>query len=338
MTYNKVVEQSAKAYAASIPLAFCFIFFLFSSLYFICYADSDEDPFMSKKVQKFNFVAAGDFGCGDNLNRTVEGMLKQNPEFTIALGDLSYDKFGYCWLNTVKPLELNGSVKISFGEHDLTKKMFAYNLYLRHFNMTKPYYSFSYQNVHFLAMATAKNSIIPYRNGSEQYNFVEEDLRNAHDNKSIDWIIVYTFRPLYSSATEHYGDDVLPKTFHTLFDKYGVDVVLQAHNHNYQRTFPLRYNESSFFPQYHPIIADKDMAEYKDPKGILFLTLGTGGAELYNFTGTVPYIANQFAGHGFINVDIASSKKELTLSGTFYENTNLDKIDHFIITKSHENK
>jgi hypothetical protein len=123
-----------------------------------------------------------------------------------------------------------------------------------------------------------------------------------------------------------------------LFDKYGVDVVLQAHNHNYQRTFPLRYNESSFFPQYHPIIADKDMAEYKDPKGILFLTVGTGGAELYNFTGTVPYIANQFAGHGFINVDIASSKKELTLSGTFYENTNLDKIDHFIITKSHENK
>ena len=54
MTYNKIVGQSAKAYAASIPLAFCFISFLFSSLYFICYADSDEDPFKSKRFQKLN--------------------------------------------------------------------------------------------------------------------------------------------------------------------------------------------------------------------------------------------------------------------------------------------
>jgi calcineurin-like phosphoesterase family protein len=338
MTYKKVVGQSAKAYAASCPMAFCFIFFLFSSLYFICYAYSDEDPFMSKRYQKFNFVTAGDFGCGDESNSTINGMIKKNPELVIVLGDLSYNKSAACWLNSIIPLENNSRVKIAFGEHDLDRNFIRYNSYMNHFNLTKPYYSFNYQNVHFLALATAKNSFIPYRNGSEQYNFVQEDLKNAHNNESIDWIIVYTFRPLYSSITEHYGDDVLPKTFHTLFDKYGVDVVLQAHNHNYQRTFPLKYNESSFFPQYHPIIADKNMAEYKDPNGVLFLTVGTGGAELYNLTGTVPYVANQFAGHGFINVDIASSKKELTLLGTFYENTNLNKIDHFIITKSHENK
>jgi len=86
--------------------------------------------------------------------------------------------------------------------------MKAHIVYLRRFNLTKPYYSFNYQNVHFLALATAKNSITPCRNGSEQYNFVQEDLKNAHNNKRIDWIIVYTFRQLYSSATEHYGDDV----------------------------------------------------------------------------------------------------------------------------------
>jgi hypothetical protein len=37
-------------------------------------------------VQKFNFVAAGDFGCGDEPNRTIEGMIKKSPELTIALG------------------------------------------------------------------------------------------------------------------------------------------------------------------------------------------------------------------------------------------------------------
>jgi Calcineurin-like phosphoesterase len=334
MRYHNIVGQLAKENAASCLLAFCFIFFLLSSLYFLCYVEGvEDDPFKSKNFQKFNFVTAGDFGCGDEPNRTIEGMVKKTPELTIALGDLSYNKSALCWLYSVIPLEIEGTVKITFGDHDLTTKMIKYNNYLRHFDMTKPFYSFDYQNVHFLAMATAKNSIIPYQNGSDQYNFIQEDLVKAHNNKSIDWIIVYTFRPLYSSVTEHYGEDILAKTYHRLFDKYGVDIVLQAHNHNYQRTLPLRYNESSFSPLYHPIIADKHTAEYKDPNGTIFLTVGTGGAELHNFTGKAPYIAEQFESHGFLNVDMASSKKELTLLGTFYENTDMNKKDHFSITK-----
>jgi hypothetical protein len=211
--------------------------------------------------------------------------------------------------------------------------MVKYNDYMNHFNMTKPFYSFDYQNVHFLAMATAKNSIIPYQNGSEQYNYVQEDLMKAHNNKSIDWIIVYSFRPFYSSVTSHSGQRELPDTYHRLFDEYGVDMVLQAHSHNYQRTFPLRYNETSYFPLFHPEIVNKEHTLYKSPNGTIFLTVGTGGAELHNFTGKAPYIAEQFESHGFLNVDIASSKKELTLLGTFYENTDMNKKDQFIITK-----
>jgi hypothetical protein len=302
----------------------------------MCYAYSNaDDPFISKGSQKsnFNFVTAGDFGCGDEPNKTINGMIKKNPELVIALGDLSYEGPAACWINSISPLDNNDRVKIAFGEHDITQKMVRYNTYMNHFNLTKPYYSFNHQNVHFLAMATAKNAVIPYRNGSEQYNFIQEDLKNAHNNKSIDWVIVYTFRPLYSSITEHYGDDVLPTTYHRLFDKYGVDVVLQAHNHNYQRTFPLRYNESSNAPQYNPIIADKDKVEYKNPNGRLFLTVGTGGAEVYNFTAVSPYVVQQLEGHGFLNVDINSTSKKSKLTGTFIENTDLNKKDQFSITK-----
>ena len=129
----------------------------------IGYAQGNYEPRL--KVQKFNFVVAGDFGCGDEPNRTIEGMIKKSPEITIALGDLSYNKSAQCWINSVILLENYGTVKIAFGDHDLTKKMFKYNDYLRHFNMTKPFYSFNYQNIHFLATATAKNSIIPYQKG-----------------------------------------------------------------------------------------------------------------------------------------------------------------------------
>ena len=287
----------------------------------------------SKNFQKFNFVTAGDFGCGDEPNRTIEGMVKKSPELTLALGDLSYNKSALCWLNSVIPLDTNGTVKITFGDHDLTKKMIKYNDYLRHFNMTKPFYSFNYQNVHFLAMATGKNSIIPYQNGSEQYNFVQEDLRMAHNNRSIDWIVVYSFRPFYSSVTSHSGQRELPDTYHRLFDEYGVDMVLQAHSHNYQRTFPLRYNETSFFPLFNPEIVNKEHILYIKPNGTIFLTVGTGGADLHNLTRKAPYIAEQFESHGFLNFDIASSKKVLTLLGTFYENADMIKKDQFIITK-----
>jgi hypothetical protein len=182
-------------------------------------------------------------------------------------------------------------------------------------------------------MDTAKNSIIPYQNGSEQYKFVQEDLMMAHNDKSIDWIIVYSFRPFYSSVTEHSGQPELPDTYHRIFDEYGVDMVLQAHSHNYQRTFPLRYNETSFLPLFHPEIVNKEHILYIKPNGTIFLTVGTGGAELHNFYGKVPYIAEQLENHGFLNVDISSSKKELTLLGTFYENADMIKKDQFIITK-----
>jgi hypothetical protein len=284
--------------------------------------------------QEFNFVAAGDFGCGDEANRTIKGMINKDPEIVIALGDLSYNKSAECWITSVMPLDDPGRVKISIGDHDLTKKMVKYNDYLKHFNLTKPYYSFDYQNVHFLAMASAKNSVIPYKYGSDQYNFIEEDLTRAHNNKNIDWIIVYSFRPFYSSLTEHLGEPDLTDTHHPLFDKYGVDVVLQAHNHNYQRTFPLIYNESSFFPLYYPEISYKDNTTYKEPNAPIFIIVGTGGAELHSFAGTVPYVVKQLEDHGFLNVDVKNSKKELRLSGTFYENTGMNRQDQFVITKN----
>lgn len=308
------------------------VFYILNSGYSLAAIDGDMQTH-TRDTSDFNFVAAGDYGCGDETNKTVKGMIKKDPELVIALGDLSYDKTVTCWLNSIIPLDTPGRIKITFGDHDLTSKMFKYKEYIRHFNMTKPFYSFNYGNVHFLAMATGKNSIIPYLNGSEQYNFVEQDLRNANDNKSIDWIIVYSFRPFYSSDTEHSGQDVLPITYHPLFDAYDVDLVLQAHNHNYQRTFPLMYNGDSFRPMDNPTIVDKDSTDYTDPKGTVFLTVGTAGAELHNFTGKRPYIVEQFSTNGFVNIEIKKSDNGLKMLGTFYENEDMRKKDHFSITK-----
>ena len=52
MGYHNIVGQLAKEYTAFFLLAFCFIFFLLSGLYFLCYAGSvEDDPFKSKNFQ-----------------------------------------------------------------------------------------------------------------------------------------------------------------------------------------------------------------------------------------------------------------------------------------------
>jgi hypothetical protein len=213
--------------------------------------------------------------------------------------------------------------------HDVSRGNNAYRLYVNHFNLTKPYYSFDYGNIHFLVMATAKNRIIPYNYTSEQYQFVNVDLAKASENKSINWIAVFSFRTFYSSNTTHPGLDELQDAYHTLFDKYHVDLVFQAHNHNYQRTYPLLYN---YTRQYTPIITDKNTEEYANIEhGQIFMTAGTGGAEFYNFTGKSPYVVKQFLRHGFLNIDSMDNGFKLLV--TFYDN-NGTALDHVSISKS----
>lgn len=276
----------------------------------------------------FNFVAAGDFGCGKNANKTITNMLTRQPELSIGLGDLSYQKTADCWFRIVSPLDINGRLKIALGDNEMFP--FKFTQYMKHFNMDRPFYSFDYGKVHFLALASAKNKVIPYNQSSEQYKFAKNDLRAAHQNKDINWIVVYSFRAFYSSNTTHPGLDELQDLYHPLFDKYGVDVVLQAHNHNYQRTYPINYNETKTFT---PIITDRDTEKYNnDPKGPIFVTVGTGGEDLYNFTGQAPYVITQFQRHGFLNIDIVENGTRL--NGDFYENRDNSAKDHFTIKKS----
>ena len=68
-----------------------------------------------------------------------------------------------------------------------------------------------------------------------------------------------------------------------------MDIVLQAHNHNYQRSYPLNYNQAG---SSKPIITGNDSKHYEDSIGQVYITIGTGGAKLYKFSGKVSYVAS----------------------------------------------
>jgi len=271
----------------------------------------------------FNFVAAGDYGCDKKAHETVNHMQNKSPELVLALGDLSYQKGADCWFQMMSPL-IN-KTRMVFGDHEYNfKNSSRLDEYLQKFNLTKQYYSFNYGNVHFLGMS----SEVPFDKDSKQYTFVNEDLKSASENKSINWIVIYIYEMLYTSPTFHKPTDSIRDIYHPIFDKYHVDLVLQAHSHNYQRTYPIKYNEKDTS---NPIIADKNKGEYNNTDGRIFAIIGTAGADLHNFTGQAPYVVEQFQRFGFLDVNITDDGR--IMEGTFYENRHGTDKDHFTITK-----
>ncbi len=281
---------------------------------------------------RFEFVIAGDYGCDSVTRQTLDSMEEIDPDLVFALGDLSEVKNPQCFFDIVSDLDDDGKFKIALGEDDTdsTASSSRYSDFISHFDLEIPFYSFDYQNVHFLAMSTGKGSIIPYVNGSVQYNFIKDDLTKAANDPNIDWIIVYGYRPFFTSPTLHPANEILRTTYPPLFETYGVDLVITSHNHNYQRSYPLVYNIEQ---SRQPIIKDVNASHYYAPGVPIYVVVGTAGNNLYDFRGQSPFMVTQFQESGFLQVNISNTDQDI-LTGRFLNIGNGTYTDQFMITKS----
>jgi hypothetical protein len=288
-------------------------------------------PSNTSTLLGFNFGAVGDTNCSSITESIVEDIQAKAPEIVLGLGDYIYnDDEADCWLEIVEPID--NIMKIAIGNHEtgaiLTELM-------EHYGLTEQYYSFDYQNVHFTVMS----DYVPDEIGSEQYRFIQNDLAKAAADPNIDWIVIVHHDQEYASTKIHEipDENEWKEAYHPLFEQYNVDLVLQGHQHNYQRTYPIKYNSEA---PINPIITDRNKITYTNPEGQIFLTIGTGGASLHSLNGNkAPYIITaEDQEHGFLNVDVTESNnnngRTTVLVGTFYSNDNGDMTDQFTITKS----
>jgi Calcineurin-like phosphoesterase len=275
----------------------------------------------------FNFDAVGDWGCNSNTKNTVTNIQGKKPERVLALGDYSYTSTATCWLNTISPIKSITRINIGNHENDANE---GNSQYMTAFGLSKQYYSFDYVNAHVLTMA----SEISFSKGSAQYNFVENDLKTAAANPNIKWIIVNYHRVMYTSpntcsASTCEGSSSLRDAYHPLFDKYRVDLVLQGHVHNYQRTFPLKYDTVS--PS-SPTRTSTSTSSYTDPEGEIFATVGTGGINFHGLSGKSYFVVSQQAAK-FGILDILMTNDGTKLTGKYYRNGESTPFDTFTITK-----
>jgi hypothetical protein len=215
------------------------------------------------------------------------------------------------------------------------------NQYLKPLNLEKTYYSFDINNVHVVVI----DPYIDYGSTSAQYKFIENDLKIASNNPNIDWIFAVESTPMYTSPSKHLADSTIRDVFHPLFDRYNVDLVFSSDNHNYQRTFPLKYNSNA--DSSNPLIVDNNKNNYKNNDkgdGVIYLITGTAGRSNYEIKEQASFVAKQDDEHfGFLNIDINGK----TLKGIFYANEQEfpnyyyvdyrnDIIDQFTISKTIE--
>ena len=285
----------------------------------------------SKSIEGgFNFAAAGDWACTSKAKDTVKNIIAQNPELVLALGDLSYDNGAKCWLKIIKPVA--EKTKIAIGNHEVesSKKL---KDYMKAFNLEKQYYSFNYQNVHFIALSTETS----YDKGSKQFKFAEKDLEQYSNDKSIEWIVAFYHKQAYSSGGGLPDEKDFRKSYHPLFDKYNVDLALQGHHHAYERFYPITYNDKN---DNKPTVSAMDKVRgsnmFQNPDGTIFLTVGTGGAESMTVSKGKPFsAAKEDEKFGILNVSLEKDEKNNNiLIGMFIDNKKNHKIlDKFEIIK-----
>jgi len=198
--------------------------------------DAFEPPIPLPNVDgSLKFAVLGDFGTGNAEQYQLAAVMAKLHEtfaytVVVTVGDNLYGRqqardFKTKFEDPYKPL-LDAGVKFyaSLGNHDIREQP-SYKL----FNMEgKLFYSFKANDgVRFFFLDTTYPT-------PEQYEWIKSELAGSSD----DWKIVVFHHPLYSSGGRHGSDTKLRESMEPLFVQYGVSVVLQGHDHFYERVKP----------------------------------------------------------------------------------------------------
>ena len=223
-------------------------------------------------------VAAGD-GAGGLSSATAVGNRIEalNPDLFLYLGDLyevgTYTEYVNYYGPTLGPMDSRTNPVP--GNHEAKD---YFQGYLDYWDTTSHYYSFDSGGWHFISLDT---TIVSGETaaGTSQYNWLAQDLI---DNASTQCTVVFTHHPRYStSVSEPRLQDIW-----SLMALHGVDIVLDAHAHNYQRWVPM------------------DAAGDPDPDGMTQYVVGTAGHYLESVSTSDSRVAAGIRTHGALSLTL----------------------------------
>jgi Calcineurin-like phosphoesterase/Purple acid Phosphatase, N-terminal domain len=127
--------------------------------------------------------------------------------------------------------------------------------------------------------------------GGAQTRWLEATLAAARRDASVDWIIAQLHQCACSSSRDGNGSDLgIRESWLPLFDRYEVDLVLCGHDHDYERSFPVRGFDPAAGTSVatgaavntrrpHPVTT-VDSGVFDTSQGTVHLVLGCGGTDV----------------------------------------------------------
>jgi hypothetical protein len=251
--------------------------------------------------ERFTFTAFGDQGVdgasGQSVNQpsaNTELAASFNPAFHLIVGDLAYANGDQAiwddWFSMIEPMARTTPWMPLIGNHEIESQLDAthtgsgwgewgYDPYRSRFalpsnghdELANCFYSFRYGGVHFLCLDNNDvNEEVTNNIGyttDRQKAWVEAELAAARLDPDVDFIVVGMHQCAFSSSTKHGSDPGVQRTWFELFHKHSVDLVLQGHDHTYERSHAMVAEQ----------VADQGPV-YRSDAGTVYVVCGNGGA------------------------------------------------------------
>ncbi len=185
---------------------------------------------------RVRFVAFGDSG-GDSRGLLRPTMDRVPFDLMLHVGDIAYSdgslaNFEAKFFDTYAALLEHVPIFPASGNHEYVTAAAAYRQVFALPESGAPdglerWFSYDWGDIHFVALDTELVA-------APQAAWLERDLTN----NVLPWKVVYMHRPPYSSGA-HGSSLGVREMFSPLFERFGVQLVLAGHDHDYERTNPI---------------------------------------------------------------------------------------------------
>lgn len=221
-------------------------------------------------VTKLAFGA--DFDCGSITNKNIA--LLDKAEKVVVGGDYSYGSSLSCFAEPFNRVKDKLLVAVRGNHDDDEESGDGVNGEIKSY--------FGLPSVGFITSGVFENFVVigldSQADELEQLPFLEQILQ---ENNNKLWKIVVIHKPIYSTGHKHGDQKSLRAPLQKILDKFGVDLVLQGHNHNAWITEPI----------FGGSVVNKSATNVynfsKKDHGTIFVGNGNSGRKFYR-NGSIP--------------------------------------------------
>ncbi|MFJ3194034.1 purple acid phosphatase family protein [Streptomyces griseoviridis] len=301
----------------------------------------------------FTFTAFGDEGVGYHGLANNSLLLGQNPAFHLHAGDIAYaDPAGAgkssdtgfdsrVWdqfLAQTESVAKSVPWMPAYGNHDMEAWYAPHGYGGEEARWNLPdngpdksnlpgVYSFVHGNTAVISLDANDVSFeIPANlglSGGTQTRWLEAQLKKFRAAKDIDFVVVFFHHCAYCTSTAHASEGGVRQEWVPLFEKYTVDLVINGHNHQYERTDVLKGDK---VVKKLPIGG----TAYPETEGVVYVTAGAAGRSLYAFSAPQSYEGHEHevdSVASFVNTKTGKVDETVTWSRVRYLDYSFLRVD-----------